>query len=406
MLFYCDTFIKKASSILRYGFIMRTLKKDMSAILKKISESIPVLPVDDHSFNEVEDLVLDPGPVTDECMALLSGTALSRYKALRAHPFFLLSPEESDSSSYQLDRHLDSGGFSHVFSAFQLQYATRRVALKVLKPERFSEECIESFWAEGKLLQKLNAENILKCTDLGVIEWLGAQYPFLALEYACSAFDSKYFKEYVDNLPPDEMMAFLSAAMIPSAKGLQEFHDESPRSIHYDIKPGNLLLMPDGTVKLADFGYASSSLGSTANDEDAIGTLDYMAPENFFYGEKPNALVDIFSFGVMWYEIITGERPFQDHLDRIADVFNHLPVHIQYLRIMDMYRQDQVFRVLQIATWKEKLREKGLRPGVIEWLIRCLSYDPNERVLKDQTFFESLCSAFASDNQGSLLGVY
>ena len=100
--------------------------------------------------------------------------------------------------------------------------------------------------------------------------------------------------------------------MVQVADGLRSAHRAGV--VHRDIKPGNIRLLPDGTVKLMDFGIARLVAGSAGTrltrQGHVIGTLYYMAPEQVL-GEDVDALSDIFAYGSTYYELLTGKHPFQ-----------------------------------------------------------------------------------------------
>jgi serine/threonine protein kinase/tetratricopeptide (TPR) repeat protein len=198
---------------------------------------------------------------------------------------------------YRIDAEIGAGGMGTVYKGFDMQ--TRQiVAIKHLMPELANHDLIERFKREGEALRELNHPNIVKMLD--AVEENGAYY--LIIEY----------------LSGGDLGDLLEEGRLPIKRVLQiaiEISDALTRAhhlniIHRDLKPANILLAEDGTPRLTDFGVAF--LGSkervTATDM-IVGTVDYIAPE-VFNGELNDSRSDIWSFGVMLYEMLTGVRPF------------------------------------------------------------------------------------------------
>lgn len=99
--------------------------------------------------------------------------------------------------------------------------------------------------------------------------------------------------------------------MYQVAEGLRHAHSRGV--IHRDIKPGNIMVLPDGNVKIMDFGIARMMHRDAVRRTragDLIGTVSYMAPE-IFHNHEPDKKTDIFAYGVLYYELLVGEHPFQ-----------------------------------------------------------------------------------------------
>ncbi len=196
---------------------------------------------------------------------------------------------------------IGQGGMGAVFKARQTKL-DRIVALKIL-PERLAREPLfaERFEREGRLLARLNHPNIVGVHDFGQAD--GLYYLMM---------------EYVDGV--NLRQAFASAQFTPQqalsiipkiCEALQFAHDEGV--LHRDIKPENILLDTKGRVKIADFGIAKFSgaddkTGLTATGT-TIGTPHYMAPEQIERPSDVDHRADIFSLGVVFYEMLTGELP-------------------------------------------------------------------------------------------------
>jgi serine/threonine protein kinase len=220
-------------------------------------------------------------------------------------PFVPPSPEELGRLFPQLEVQelLGRGGMGAVYKARQPSL-DRLVALKILPPGVAGDAGFaERFTREARALARLNHPNIVAVYDFGQ----AAGMPFFVMEYV----DGPNLREleHSGKLSPREAMQIIPQI----CEALQFAHDEG--IVHRDIKPENILLDKKGRVKIADFGIAKL-VGQTAVPDagltgagDVVGTLNYMAPEQ---REKPLTVdhrADIFSLGVVFYELLTGELP-------------------------------------------------------------------------------------------------
>ncbi len=203
------------------------------------------------------------------------------------------SPEEIAGKfpQFEITACLGRGGMGVVYKARQ-KSLDRWVALKILPPERVGEERFaERFEREAQTLAKLNHPNIVTVFDYG--ESGGLFY--IVMEYV----DGVNLR---DLLRDGKLSAEQALAIVPPVcEALQYAHEQG--IVHRDIKPENLLLDRAGRIKIADFGIASL-VGAGA---DGIGTPPYMAPEQT--AGKVDHRADIYSLGVVLYELLTGERP-------------------------------------------------------------------------------------------------
>ena len=197
---------------------------------------------------------------------------------------------------------LGHGGMGAVYLARQ-KALDRLVALKLLAPrEGSSPEFAERFTREAKALARLNHPRIVAIYDFGIVEGL---YFFL-MEYV----DGTNLRHLMrgGHLSPAEALA-----LVPQiCDALQYAHEESV--VHRDIKPENILLDKKGRVKIADFGLAkilgtdTSEVGLTGS-RHVMGTPHYMAPEQLEHPKNVDHRADIYSLGVVFYEMLTGELP-------------------------------------------------------------------------------------------------
>lgn len=204
---------------------------------------------------------------------------------------------------YQVEKVLGKGAMGVVYLAFDPQIG-RRVALKTVRPSEGArpEEIAESrvrFLREAQAAGKLLHPNIVTIFD--IFEDHGTLY--IAMEHVEGVLlDSFCVKK---NLLPQEQVIHLSAQGL---SGLDYAHRAG--IVHRDIKPGNLMVVDGQTLKVMDFGLARDSGAHLTHSGTVIGTPHYMSPEQVQGGEL-DGRSDLFSVGVVLYEMVTGERPFQ-----------------------------------------------------------------------------------------------
>jgi predicted Ser/Thr protein kinase len=196
---------------------------------------------------------------------------------------------------------LGVGGMGMVFKARQPRL-DRFVALKILPVESQQHPSFaERFGREAKALAKLNHPGIVNIYDFGQTD----QYYYFVMEYV----DGMNLRHLLHNQPLEPRQALELVTQICTA--LQFAHDEGV--VHRDIKPENILLNKKGQVKIADFGLAKL-LGAAPDtaltmSQAAMGTMNYMAPEQRQNAQSVDHRADIYSLGVVFYEMLTGEVP-------------------------------------------------------------------------------------------------
>jgi serine/threonine protein kinase len=197
---------------------------------------------------------------------------------------------------------LGRGGMGVVYKARQIKL-DRLVALKVLPHQTAAEPAfVERFSREARALAKLNHPNILTVHDFGQTD--GQSY--FIMEFV----EGANLRQRLRDGPMPAQQALAIVAQICDA--LQYAHDEG--IVHRDIKPENILLDKKERVKMADFGIAKLLLRRTADYTltgpwQVMGTLKYMAPEQLENPLEVYHRADIYSLGVMFYEMLTGELP-------------------------------------------------------------------------------------------------
>jgi serine/threonine-protein kinase len=204
------------------------------------------------------------------------------------------------SGRYRLGAKLGSGGMSTVYLA-QDEVLDRPVAVKLLHRE-ISEEAdqLERFRREARAAARLSHPNLVSVIDAGEDEGR----PFIVFEYV----EGDTLKRRIQNeggLATDEAVAYA----IEIGRGLIAAHGR--KLVHRDVKPQNVLIDPDGRAKVTDFGIARSleSQGLTATGR-VLGTTDYVSPEQAM-GEDVDERSDVYSLGIVLYEMLVGDVPFQ-----------------------------------------------------------------------------------------------
>ena len=203
------------------------------------------------------------------------------------------------SDRYELEVLVGTGGMSSVYRAHD-RLLDRKVALKVLHQQYTDDaEYVERFRHEARAVAALSHPNIVTVIDRGVHD--GRQ--FIVFEYV----DGENLKELIRRGPVPVETALELALQV--ARGLSFAHQQG--LIHRDVKPQNVLLNGNGQAKVTDFGIARSldvQRGMTQTGT-VLGTSDYIAPEQA-QGQRVDEHTDIYSMGVVLYELLTGEVPF------------------------------------------------------------------------------------------------
>ena len=201
---------------------------------------------------------------------------------------------------YEIQELIGVGGMAVVYRAYDI-VEDRIVAIKILKDEFLgNKEFIRRFKNESKAIAVLAHPNIVKVYDVS----FGTKIQYIVMEYI----DGVTLKEYISkHQPMDWKDAVYFTHQILSA--LNHAHEKGV--IHRDIKPQNIMLLADGTIKVTDFGIARFSSNKTQTMTDrAIGSVHYISPEQA-KGSVIDEKADIYSVGVMLYEMLTGKLPFE-----------------------------------------------------------------------------------------------
>lgn len=200
---------------------------------------------------------------------------------------------------YMLTEIIGVGGMAEVYKAFD-KLVNRVVAVKILKEEFMSDaQFRRRFSNESKAITMLSQKNIVDVYDV----CLDGDIMFIVMEYI----DGITLKEYIDR---KKILDWREATFFTKQILQAMSHAHERGIVHRDLKPHNIMLLKDGTIKVTDFGIARLSKFDTQTITDkAIGSVHYISPEQAS-GDRTDEKTDIYSVGVMLYEMLTGTLPF------------------------------------------------------------------------------------------------
>ncbi len=201
---------------------------------------------------------------------------------------------------YRIIKQIGRGGMADVYLAKDLILDGEEVAVKVLRTNYQTDPiAVARFQREARAMADLDHPHIVRITDIGEEE--GQQY--LAMEYVAGLDLKRYIKEHhpLSNEEAVRIMGQILLAMrLAHTRGI----------VHRDLKPQNILLTPDGTAKVTDFGiavaFAETSLTQT---NSMLGSVHYLSPEQA-RGSKATVQSDIYAMGIIFYEMLTGHIPY------------------------------------------------------------------------------------------------
>lgn len=220
---------------------------------------------------------------------------------------------------YEILERIGEGGMAVVYRAM-CNVLNRFVAVKIMRDETAGDaEFKRRFAAESRAVAKLSHPNIVTVHDVSK----GGEPEYIVMELI----DGITLRQYMDI---KEVLSWKEAAHFARQIGKALACAHANGIIHRDIKPKNIMLLKDGTIKVADFGIAALENEVFENNGEVIGSIHYIAPEQA-RGEMPDSRGDIYSLGVVLYEMLSGHLPYEgDTLSEVA--MNHITTEPVSLR--------------------------------------------------------------------------
>lgn len=246
---------------------------------------------------------------------------------------------------YELIELIGTGGMADIYKAKDIT-EDRIVAVKILKNEfAGSEDFLRRFRNESKAIALLSHPNIVKIYDVGFNE----QIQFIVMEYIDGISLADYIK--LQGVLKWKDAVYFTIQIL---RALQHAHDRG--IVHRDIKSQNVMMLPDGTIKVMDFGIARFNRETDKTlSEKAIGSVHYISPEQA-RGEMTDEKSDIYSVGVMLYEMLTGQKPF-DGETPVAIALQHMQTQPKPLREIN----SSIPEGLEEITLKAMQKEPSMR---------------------------------------------
>lgn len=282
---------------------------------------------------------------------------------------------------YKLLRKIGTGGMADVYLAEDL-LLDRQVAIKIMHPQLAEDPAfVERFKREARAVANLQHQNIVNVYDWGADE----EIYYLVMEYL----KGQNLKDFLNSrapLTPDTVVDIASKI----CDALTEAHDHE--IVHRDIKPQNIILTENGELKVTDFGIAKAASATMTQTGSILGTAHYISPEQAL-GRKVDVTSDIYSLGVLMYEMLTGDLPFRgDNPINIAmKHINEDPLSPSRLRddippglervIMKALNKDPAYRYPSAAEMKEALHRSltvEIPPGTETMVIPTYREDQEE----------------------------
>lgn len=264
-------------------------------------------------------------------------------------PFEETSPSLAPIGRYQIIREVGRGTMGIVYEAFDPKLE-RTVALKTVQVMPDSPESLEfeaRFLREAKAAGRLSHPNIVTVYDAG--EEHGTAY--IALEFL----EGKSLREVIDR-GTQFTVEEIAAYALQMAEGLDYAHHAG--IVHRDVKPANIVISSRGQIKISDFGVAQLPSGDLTQAGTILGTPKYMSPEQI-QGKRLDGRSDLFSLGVILYELLTGKHPFTG--DGLATI---------------------MYKILHEQPVDPALGNPDCPPGMRQIIARCLAKDKEERYPK------------------------
>ncbi len=269
---------------------------------------------------------------------------------------------------YQILEKLGQGGMATVYKAYHADL-DRYVALKILHSDLYNDPSFAArFQREARLVAKLEHPNIVPVHDYARHD----NYPYLVMKYI----EGETLKARLVRAPlsPEEIKNIVTAV----GSAIAYAHQEG--ILHRDIKPSNVLLADNGRIYLADFGLARIAQDSTStlSGDTIIGTPQYISPEQAVGKRELDEGTDIYSFGVMLYEMVVGQVPF-DADTPFSIIHDHIYSPLPPPRSVNPNVPEKMEQVLVKALAKERADRYGSIPGMVSAFLSAGQSEPLQR---------------------------
>jgi non-specific serine/threonine protein kinase/serine/threonine-protein kinase len=302
---------------------------------------------------------------------------------------------------YTIQRFIASGGMGSVYEA-QQEYPRRRVALKIIRADRVSQQTRRRFEFETQALAGLQHPVIAQVFDAGMVHADGADRPYFAMEFI----DGQNLNAYclLRRLSVRDRLQLIATV----CDGVEHAHQKGV--IHRDLKPDNILVTKDGQPKILDFGVGRAiepDVQLTTMETDIgklVGTLPYMSPEQAAGDSKLlDTRSDVYSLGVVAYELLTGRRPYDLQGLPLPQVLRTIQeAEPPRLSTVNRSLRGDIETILHFALAKEKESRYGSAAALAEDIRRHLRGEPiSKRPLT--TWYQ--LAKFAARNKPLVAGI-
>ncbi len=292
---------------------------------------------------------------------------------------------------YEIDEKIGAGGMAYVYKA-RCKLLNRNVAIKILRDEFVNdEEFIKKFRRESQAAASLSHPNIVNVYDVGMDEVNGNKIYYIVMEYI----NGKTLKEIIREKGKLSLGETLEYS-IQIAEALEHAHKN--HIVHRDIKPHNIMITEDGRVKVTDFGIARAATASTVtNTSNVIGSVHYFSPEQA-RGGYTDEKSDIYSLGIVIYEMITGKVPYEGD-SPISVALKHIQEEIVPPREIDSTIPIGLENIIMKCVKKSQAERYSSASELLRDLRR-LKYSLNDSSMEDTAMIQTTQIIPAVENEG------